>query len=160
MPPRPRQHDTIGARSWRRSSRRFSVQPISAVPRCRRRRRSCVRDEVGGVRVLVLDGNENQAVASVRSLARAGHTVDVGADTSWSKAGLSRGARSSFTYPAPQRDACGFVKAIAGAAAAERGTLVMPMTERTTLPLSAERERLAAVGAQVVLPDHQTVLRA
>jgi hypothetical protein len=32
-------------------------------------------------RVLVLDGNENQAVACVRSLARAGYHVTVGAHT-------------------------------------------------------------------------------
>ena len=31
--------------------------------------------------ILVLDGNENQAVACVRSLARTGHRVEVGADT-------------------------------------------------------------------------------
>ena len=39
------------------------------------------------MRVLVLDGNENQAVACVRSLAKGGHVVSVGADSSWSKAG-------------------------------------------------------------------------
>ena len=33
--------------------------------------------------VLVLDGNENQAVAATRSLARAGHDVHVGAETGW-----------------------------------------------------------------------------
>ena len=38
------------------------------------------------MRILVLDGNENQAVAAVRSLARGGHRVEVGAmKTSGSK---------------------------------------------------------------------------
>ena len=39
------------------------------------------------MRVLVLDGNQNQAVACVRSLAKQGHSVLVGSTTSWSKAG-------------------------------------------------------------------------
>jgi predicted ATP-grasp superfamily ATP-dependent carboligase len=38
--------------------------------------------------------------------------------------------------------------------------MVMPMTERTTLPLSAERERVFAAGGRLALPTHETVLRA
>src|ERR1700755_1669543 len=112
------------------------------------------------MKVLVLDGNENHAVASVRSLARAGHTVLVGASTSWSKAGWSRDAAGSFTYPAPQDDALAFVHCIAEIAAREPGTLILPMTERTTLPLSQHREMIYATGARMVLPPHETVLRA
>src|SRR5262245_49368987 len=112
------------------------------------------------MRVLVLDGNENQAVACARSLARAGHRVSVGADTSWSKAGWSRSCRSTFVYPATQQDADAFVARIVGEAAREPGTLVLPMTERSTLPLSERRDLLFAVGARIVLPSHETVLRA
>lgn len=112
------------------------------------------------MRVLVLDGNENQAVASTRSLARAGHVVAVGASTSWSKAGWSRHCHHSFTYTAPQEDAMAFVRSIAEEAAREPGTLVLPMTERTTLPLSLHRDKLLAAGAKFVLPPHETVLRA
>lgn len=112
------------------------------------------------MRILVLDGNENQALASVRSLARAGHEVWVGADTPWSKAGWSRGAQRQFQYASPERDGVAFVEAIAALAAQTAGTLVMPMTERTTLCLSAERHRLDAVGARYVLPPHETLLRA
>jgi predicted ATP-grasp superfamily ATP-dependent carboligase len=36
----------------------------------------------------------------------------------------------------------------------------MPLTERTTLPLSARRERIFAAGGRLVLPPHETVLRA
>lgn len=154
------------------------------------------------MKVLVLDGNENQAVACVRSLARAGHEVSVGADTSWSKAGWSRFARATFRYTPPQRDAEALVEAVAAEAArtrntqeasrargrseasrerstreassargtpeapserevsSERGTLVLPLTERTTLPLSAAREKIFAAGGLLVLPPHETVLRA
>ena len=86
------------------------------------------------MRVLVLDGNENQAVACVRSLAGAGHRVSVGSDSPWSKAGWSRSCSGHFSYPSPQVDAGAFVDRIASEAARETGTLVLPMTERTTLP--------------------------
>jgi predicted ATP-grasp superfamily ATP-dependent carboligase len=112
------------------------------------------------MRVLVLDGNENQAVAAVRSLARAGYEVVVGASTPWSKAGWSRDAASAFIYPAPQEDALAFVQRIAEKAAREPGTLVLPMTERTTLPLSLHRNVIYATGARMVLPPHETILRA
>ena len=112
------------------------------------------------MRILVLDGNENQAVAAVRSLARAGHRVEVGAETGWSKAGWSRACDTTFHYPAPGVDVDAFVAAVARQAARVPGTLVVPMTERTTLPLSASREALVAAAARIVLPPHDTVLRA
>jgi predicted ATP-grasp superfamily ATP-dependent carboligase len=112
------------------------------------------------MKILVLDGNENHAVACVRSLAEAGHDVYVGADTSWSKAGWSRYCKSSFVYPAPQNDSEAFVEKIAEQARRSPGTLVLPMTERTTLPLSAFREIIFAAGATMVLPPHEIVLRA
>src|SRR5947207_13479704 len=110
--------------------------------------------------ILVLDGNENQAVAAVRSLARAGYRVSVGADTRWSKAGWSRYCSRSFRYPAPQDDADAFVACIAAEAACEPGTLVLPMSERTTLPISRDRAAIAAAGGPLVLPPHDVVLEA
>jgi predicted ATP-grasp superfamily ATP-dependent carboligase len=112
------------------------------------------------MRILVLDGNQNQAVAAVRSLARAGHTVLVGDSTSWNKAGWSRFARGTFRYPAPQRQAETFVSRIAELAAAQPGTLVLPMTEATTLSLSLHRGRISGAGGCMVLPSHEQVLRA
>jgi predicted ATP-grasp superfamily ATP-dependent carboligase len=112
------------------------------------------------VRVLVLDGNQNQAVASVRSLAKAGHEVLVGESSSWSKAGWSRSCRGIFQYPDPHTDASGFVARILTVAGQQPGTLVLPMTEATTLPLSAQRDALLAAAARLVLPSHADVLRA
>jgi predicted ATP-grasp superfamily ATP-dependent carboligase len=111
-------------------------------------------------RVLVLDGNENQAVAAVRSLGRAGYEVWVGADAYWSKAGWSRSCRGQFSYPGPQNDARGFVDHIVRELEGRPRTLVLPMTERTTLPLSARRDEIAAAGGVLALPGHQTVLKA
>jgi predicted ATP-grasp superfamily ATP-dependent carboligase len=112
------------------------------------------------MRILVLDGNENQAVAAVRSLARAGHRPAVGSDTRWSKAGCSRSATSTFRYPPPAMDAAAFVNAVVREVAREPGTLVMPMTEASTLPLSLQRQQITGAGGRLVLPSHEVVLRA
>jgi predicted ATP-grasp superfamily ATP-dependent carboligase len=112
------------------------------------------------MRVLVLDGNQNQAVASVRSLARAGHEVIVGESSSWSKAGWSRHCRGTFQYPRPQQGPEAFVTRLVEEVREHSGTLILPMTEATTLPISEQRERLAAAGARTVLPSHSNLLRA
>jgi predicted ATP-grasp superfamily ATP-dependent carboligase len=108
----------------------------------------------------VLDGNQNQAVACVRSLARAGHNVFVGEAASWSKAGWSHSSSGTFRYPSPQGPIAPFVEAIAAFVCERPGTLILPMTEATTLPLSAHREFLISAGARLLLSDHSDVLRA
>lgn len=112
------------------------------------------------MRVLILDGNENHAVAAVRSLAAAGHEVIVGAESSWSKAGWSRGAKGTFRYPAPQTAVDLFLKRLVDEIKRAPGTLLLPMTERTTLPVSARRREILEAGGKLVLPPHETVLRA
>jgi len=112
------------------------------------------------MRILVLDGNENQAVAAVRSLARLGHRVLVGAETSWSKAGWSRYAAGSFSYTSPESDVDGFVARVAAVARDCGGAFVMPMTERTLLPLSRQRQKLFEAGATFVAPAHEQVMAA
>lgn len=112
------------------------------------------------MRVLVLDGNQNQAVACVRSLAKAGHEVWAGESSPWSKAGWSRYCTRTFRYPAPQENGDRFVACICQLATETSGTLILPMTEATTLPLSAQRSALLAAGARFILPAHEDVLRA
>ena len=112
------------------------------------------------MRVLVLDGQENQAVAAVRSLARAGHTVLVGENNGWSKAGWSRSCSETFRYPSPRQEPQAFLDCIRSIVSEHPGTLVMPMTEASTLPLSASRERILAAGGKLVLPSHEDILRA
>ncbi len=112
------------------------------------------------MRILVLDGNQNQAVASVRSLADAGHEILVGESHSWSKAGWSRFCKGTFKYPNPENDSSGFIARISEISRQQVGTLVLPMTEATTLPISAHRDLLLSAGARLVLPDHAEVLRA
>ena len=110
--------------------------------------------------ILVLDGNQNQAVASVRSLARAGHTVFAGEAASWSKASWSRACLAAFRYPSPKGPIDAFLQAIAAFVREMPGTLVLPMTELTTLLLSAHRDFVISAGARLVLPDHSDLLRA
>lgn len=112
------------------------------------------------MRILVLDGNQNQAVASVRSLAGVGHDVIVGEASAWSKAGWSRYCRGTFQYPNPEEDVAGFIARVSETAKQQLGTLVVPMTEATMLPVSAQRDALLSDGARLVLPDHADVLRA
>lgn len=112
------------------------------------------------MRVLVLDGNENQAVACVRSLSRAGHRVTVGSDARWAKAAWSRHAAGSFRYPAPSSDPEGFLAAVQREAEREPGSFVLPLTEASTLLVSSGREALSRRGARYVLPAHEALLRA
>jgi predicted ATP-grasp superfamily ATP-dependent carboligase len=110
--------------------------------------------------VLVLDGNENQAVAATRSLGLSGRHVLVGASTSWSKAGWSRHADGTFVYPSPERDVDGFVDCIVRTTRRAGGAFVLPMTERTLLPVSRERARIADAGGVMTLPPHARVVQA
>jgi len=110
--------------------------------------------------ILVLDGNQNQAVACVRSLARAGHTVFVGEAAPWSKAGWSRASSGTFRYPSPQGSISSFVEAVAAFVRERPDTLVLPMTEATTLALSTYRDCAVSAGGRLILPDHIDLLRA
>lgn len=112
------------------------------------------------MKVMVLDGNENQAVACVRSLARAGHDVHVGAPTRWSKAGWSRFARSHFRYVSPEVDTVAYVQDVIREIRLLGTSFVLPMTERALLLLSERREEIVAAGGLMVLPPHETVVRA
>jgi predicted ATP-grasp superfamily ATP-dependent carboligase len=112
------------------------------------------------MRILVLDGNQNQAVACVRSLARQGHSVHVGESASWSKAGWSRYCSGRFVYASPQAAPQAFLTDLLNEAAKEHGTLVLPMTEATTLLISAHRADFIAASARLVLPEHTDLLRA
>jgi predicted ATP-grasp superfamily ATP-dependent carboligase len=111
------------------------------------------------MRVLVLDGNQNQAVACVRSLAKQGHRVFVGNTSGWSKAGWSRSCAGTFVYPSP-RDGNRMIASLAEMARREPGTLILPMSDATTLMISATRDILLQAGAKLVMPAHEDVVHA
>ena len=111
------------------------------------------------VRVIILDGNENQAVAATRSLGRAGYRVTVGSADSWSKAGWSRHAAGSFTYPSPGSDPAGFVRRLSLELEEGGPAVVLPMTEASTIPVSLHRAEIEAAGGKMLLPSHDVLLR-
>jgi predicted ATP-grasp superfamily ATP-dependent carboligase len=111
------------------------------------------------VRVIVLDGNENQAVAATRSLSRSGYQVTVGASESWSKAGWSRHAQRTFVYPSPREDADAFIDGLVSELRDHGPAVVLPMTERSTIPISAARVRLEQAGGMLVLPAQDVLMR-
>ena len=112
------------------------------------------------MKVIILDGNENQAVACVRSLARAGHEVHVGAPARWSKASWSRFASGKFQYVSPEVSALSYVEDIVRELGRLGPALVLPMTERSLSLLSERREEVFAAGGQMILPPHEIVTRA
>ncbi len=111
------------------------------------------------MRAIVLDGNENQAVAATRSLARAGYRVSVGASESWSKAGWSRHAAHAFSHPHAGDDPRGFVDHLVRELQRGGPAVILPMTERSTIPLSLFRDEIVAAGGHMVLPPHDVLLR-
>jgi predicted ATP-grasp superfamily ATP-dependent carboligase len=111
-------------------------------------------------RVLVLDGETNPAVAAVRSLSRSGYYVEAGAAARWSKAGLSRYCRASFTYANPESEPQQFIADLVERIAKQPGTIIMPMTDRATLAVSLHREQIAKARGIVTLAPHEAILRA
>src|SRR5208337_1073838 len=100
------------------------------------------------MRILVLDGDQNQAVACVRSLARQGHAVWAGESRPWSKAGWSRYCSGSFQCASPQNDPQKFLDDVVAESRKQSGTLVLPMTEATTLLISEHRHLFTEVDAR------------
>jgi predicted ATP-grasp superfamily ATP-dependent carboligase len=104
--------------------------------------------------VLVTDGEHRAALATVRSLGRAGYAVHVAASTPRSLAGASRAVRARVTTPPPLDNPIGFIDAVA-AYVAERGiAVVIPTTEAAALALLAAPDRLAP--AVIPMPDLAT----
>lgn len=108
-------------------------------------------------RVLVLDGQTNQALACVRSLGRAGHAVFVASHLRWPLATWSRYCRDRFRLESETIEAFAELRAWAR----ERGvTLVLPLTERACLLCNAERPAWESLGIVVGCGPDEMLLRA
>lgn len=108
-------------------------------------------------RVLVTDGNERAALATVRSLGRAGHPVVVAAWRPRSLAGASRYCAAEVILPDPLQDAAAFIAAMQQTVAREGVRVLMPISEqslRTALTID-----WAARGVVVPFPDAATFAR-
>ncbi len=116
------------------------------------------------MKILLLDGETNAAVACVRSLAKAGHEVTVGSANRWvwCKAARSRFAYASFKYPDPLVELERFVDSIISQieGCCQRPIFLLPATEPTMLVVSGARERLQAAGSIMVIPPHAKLVTA
>jgi predicted ATP-grasp superfamily ATP-dependent carboligase len=111
------------------------------------------------MRILVTDGNTRSALAAVRSLGRAGHTVFVAAAAQPSLAGVSRYTAGLDEYPDPNHEAAAFMPALADIVRRRDIDVLLPMTEITTLLVTGEQQALPA-SCRLPFPAVEVVDRA
>jgi predicted ATP-grasp superfamily ATP-dependent carboligase len=108
-------------------------------------------------RILVLDGHSAAALAVTRSAGQAGHWVGVGANRGlFAAAALSRYCRAKLDYPVSTSQPDAFVDSVLEFARVQAIDLVIPITDWTLGPLSAQRERFAGI-CRVAMPSQAAV---
>lgn len=111
-------------------------------------------------RVLVTDAGRGSALAVVRSLGRAGHTVITADTAARTVGGASRYAQAHGTYPAPEVDGvAATAEAIVALATEHAVDVVVPVTDDTIVPLLATGARLPD-GCTLATADPTAVDRA
>ncbi|HEX6617636.1 MAG TPA: ATP-grasp domain-containing protein [Gemmatimonadales bacterium] len=108
-------------------------------------------------RVLVLDGQTNQALACVRSLGRAGYEVLVAGR---GRRPLAAWSRWSAAHRRLDGESTGEFAALRAWAAGRRAAIVLPMTERSCLLCNAERDAWTAAGIRVGCAEADVMLGA
>ena len=108
-------------------------------------------------RVLVLDGQTNQALACVRSLGRAGYEVLVASRRRRPLAGWSKW---SAGHRRVRNETGGEFGELREWAVSRGIGIVLPMTERSCLLCNEERERWESAGIRVGCPDSATIRQA
>ncbi len=106
-------------------------------------------------RVLVLDADTAPALSVVRSLRRQGLQVEIGSAVEQPICQYSRGIAAHFMYPDPMTAEVDFIAWIKQRMAAANYDLVIPVTERSLVPLSRHRGLLDA--ARLALPDSDSL---
>ena len=95
--------------------------------------------------VLVLDADMVSALATARALHRYGLTVDVASAVNQPLCAYSNSIHKAFRYPDPLTDDQGFVAWVVQRASETRYALVIPMTERTLVPIAQHRARFEGI---------------
>jgi len=93
------------------------------------------------VTVLVLDANQRSALAATRSLGGRGIHVIAADETRETLAGSSRYCSETMQYPSPTLNDELFIEQLSRKAAANRVSVIFPMTEVTTRLLLMHREQ-------------------
>ena len=108
-------------------------------------------------RILVLDGHSAAALSVTRSAGLAGHWVAVGANRgAFAAAKLSRYCRLALDYPVSTSEPLAFTNSIQEFVADNKIDLVIPVTDWTLGPLSAERDRFSGL-CKLAIPSHAAV---
>ena len=108
-----------------------------------------------GRRVLVLDADMVPALTIARSLAARSCTVDVASHVASPIAARSRRAAACFRYPSPLDAPDSFVQWLCEHASIHDYDLIIPVTERTLVPLSNSRDRLGQL--KVAMPSERSL---
>jgi predicted ATP-grasp superfamily ATP-dependent carboligase len=108
-------------------------------------------------RVLILDGETNQALACVRSLAQAGYEVLVASDRRLPLAAWSRHCRRRFRLAGQTLDAFATLR---GWARTQGVNIVLPLTERSCLLCNAERPEWESLKITIGCGPNDMLLRA
>lgn len=93
-------------------------------------------------KILVTDAEHRAALAAVRSLGRAGHTVDVTTTGARPLAGVSRFVRSVHRVPSTTSDVQAYADAITRLAVSAECEVVLPVADASMLALLPRRTRL------------------
>lgn len=102
------------------------------------------------MKAFVTDGEQRPALAIVRSLARSGVTVLVGADRPGCLAFASRYCAGRVTYPSPLDDKDAFARFLLDFLARERVDVVVPVTDITTHAVCANKDGIGRLSAVAV----------
>lgn len=106
-------------------------------------------------KILVLDADLPPALTVVRSLARLGLQVDIASHIDRPLAGYSRHAGLRLRYPDPMLEPYAFIDWLNTRSANNAYELVVPVTERTAVPLSRHRDRVNT--ACIALPANESL---
>lgn len=95
-------------------------------------------------RVLVLEADKRQGLATIRNLGRNGLSVTAASNRRVNAGPWSRYADRHVRYPSPRRDRRGFIEAIERELETREYDVLLPIADLTLHPVLQERERLEA----------------
>lgn len=108
--------------------------------------------------VLVLDGNQRSALATVRSLGNRGYNVNAGDCTETSLAGSSRFCQQSLVYPSPLENTSEFLHWIAETVTRLKIDILLPVTEVSSQIILHHRIMLPAY-CQLPFAEYDNLLQ-
>jgi predicted ATP-grasp superfamily ATP-dependent carboligase len=111
------------------------------------------------MRILILDGKENQALAASRSLAKKGFTITCADDTLLSKSFYSKSCSRHFVYKSPRLDINAFLEDIYEELNRHKYAAILPMTEKTIWPISISRDKFLK-KTLLLIPPHEILINA